>query len=57
MNLEQLHGARSLLNKETAVTERADSVNGVGDTPDRYDILTGSRPGGTAFNRNEDLVS
>ena len=56
MNLEQLHDARSLLNKETAVTERADSVNGVGDTPNRHDILTGSRPDGTAFSGNEDLA-
>ena len=56
MNLEQLHDARSLLNKETAVTERADSVNGVGDTPNTHDILTGSRPDGTAFSGNEDLT-
>jgi hypothetical protein len=56
MNLEQLHNARSLLNKDSAVTERADSVNGVGDTPNRHDILTGSRPDGTAFSGNEDLT-
>ena len=56
MNLEQLHNARSPLNKDTAVTERADSVNGVGDTPNRHDILTGSRPDGTAFSGNEDLT-
>ena len=56
MNLDQLHTASSLLNKDTAVTERADSVNGVGETPNRHDILTGSRPDGTAFSGNEDLT-
>ena len=56
MNLAQLHTASSLLNKDTAVTERADSVNGVGETPNRHDILTGSRPDGTAFSGNEDLT-
>jgi hypothetical protein len=56
MNIEQLHGARSLVNKETALTERADPVNGVEDTPNRHDILTGSRPDGTAFTGNGDLT-
>ena len=45
-----------LLNKDTAITERADSVNGVGDTPNRHDILTGSPPDGTASSGNEDLT-
>jgi hypothetical protein len=40
----QLHGALSRLGKETAVTESADEVN-----PDQHEILTGSRPDGTAF--------
>jgi hypothetical protein len=55
-NIEQLHSARSLVNKETALTERADPVNGVEDTPNRHDILTGSRRDGTAFTGNEDLT-
>jgi hypothetical protein len=55
-NLEQLHGAESKINKETAVTERLDEVNGAGDTPNLHDILTGSRPDGTAFEGNEDLT-
>ena len=29
-------------------------VNGVGDTPNRHDILTGSQAGGTAFFDDED---
>jgi hypothetical protein len=55
-NLDQLHAADSKINKETAVTERLDPVNGVGDTPNVHDILTGSRPDGTAFEGGEDLT-
>ena len=57
-NLAQLHGGESAINinKESAVTERLDPINGVGDTPNRHDILTGSQPDGTAFRGNEDLT-
>jgi hypothetical protein len=55
-DIEQLHSAASRINRQTAVTERLDHVNGVGDTPNRHDILTGSRPDGTAFDGNEDLT-
>ena len=40
--------------KERATTERLDMVNGVGDTPNRHDLLTGSQPDGTAFDGSED---
>jgi hypothetical protein len=43
-NLAQLHGALSKLDKETAVTESAEEVS-----TDQHEILTGSRPDGTAF--------
>jgi hypothetical protein len=52
-DLDQLHGDNDL-NKETALTERGDVVNGRGDTPNRHDILTGSQPDGTAFAGAED---
>jgi hypothetical protein len=55
-NIDQLHGAESTINKETAVTERLDTVNGVSDTPNRHDILTGSRMDGTAFDGRDDLT-
>ncbi|HEY7447417.1 MAG TPA: hypothetical protein VH702_04665 [Vicinamibacterales bacterium] len=55
-NLEQLHGRESPISKETAVTEKLDQVNGVGDTPNTHDILTGSRPDGTAFDSKDDLT-
>jgi hypothetical protein len=55
-NLAQLHGPDSGINKENAVTERLDPVNGAGDTPNVHDMLTGSRPDGTAFDGREDLT-
>jgi hypothetical protein len=54
--LDELHGDKSRINKETAVTERLDPVNGVGDDPNVHDILTGSRPDGTAYSGEEDLA-
>ncbi len=47
-DLAQLHGANNL-NKLTALTEKGGVVNGRGDTPNMHDILTGSRPDGTAY--------
>jgi len=55
VNLEQLHGENKI-DKENATTERLDPINGVGDNPVRHDILTGSRPDGTAFAGTEDLT-
>ena len=48
-NVGELHGGDNRIGKEKATTERLDPVNGVGDTPNRHDILTGSQPDGTAF--------
>src|SRR5688500_3228943 len=55
-NIDQLHAADSKINKDTAVTERLDPVNGVGDTANVHDILSGSRADGTAFEGGEDLT-
>ena len=55
-NIEELHNGNNKLNKDNAVTERLDPVNGVGDTPNMHDVLTGSRPDGTVFDANEDLT-
>jgi hypothetical protein len=52
-DLAALHGDNNL-NKDTALTERGEAVNGRGDTPNRHDILTGSQPDGTAFAAGED---
>src|SRR5437870_4872365 len=55
-NLDELHSDMNKISKETAVTERLDQVSGVGDTPNMHDILTGSRPDGTAFDARDDLT-
>ena len=48
-SVEELHSARNNINKLTALDENGQPVNGRGDTPNRHDMLTGSRPDGTAF--------
>jgi hypothetical protein len=55
-NVDQLHGDDNNLTKETVLTERGDMVNGRGDTPNRHDILTGSRLDGTASEPGEDTT-
>jgi hypothetical protein len=55
-DVEQLHSDANRIDKDNAVTERLDPVNGVGDTPTMHDILTGSRPDGTAFPPADDLT-
>ncbi len=52
-NVAELHGNNNL-NKQTALTEKGDVVNGRGDTPNKHDILTGSQPDGTAFPAGDD---
>ena len=54
--MQGLHSDEARIGKETAVTETLDQVNGVGDTPNRHDILTGSQPDGTAFPPGKDLT-
>jgi hypothetical protein len=54
--IEELHSAKARISKETAVTERFDTVTGVGDSANMHDILTGSRPDGTAFPAQDDLT-
>ena len=56
MNNGALHGdtidqARvgNAMGKQISLTEKMTVVNGVGDMPNTHDILTGSRPDGTAF--------
>lgn len=54
--LDDLHSDKNAIDKETAVTEKLGTVNGAGDTPNVHDMLTGSRPDGTAFPAGEDLT-
>ena len=57
-SLDDLHSDsdKAVINKQTAVTERLDPVNGVDDSPNQHDILTGSRPDGTALPASDDLT-
>jgi hypothetical protein len=52
-DVDALHGTNNL-NKQTALNEKGEVVNGRGDTPNRHDILTGSTPDGRAFPPGED---
>ncbi|WP_409970469.1 hypothetical protein [Piscinibacter sp.] len=51
-DVAHLHGANNM-NKQTALNEKGQPVEGRGDTPNRHDILTGSRADGTAFSPND----
>ncbi len=60
-NVADLHGdtleaARrgNNISKATAITEKGDPINGVGDTPNRHDMVTGSQLDGTAFTDGAD---
>lgn len=53
-SVADLHGASNNLTKETALSEKGETINGRGDSPNRHDILTGSQADGTAFPPGED---
>ncbi len=53
-DVADLHSASNNLNKQTALSEKGEVINGRGDTPNRNDALTGSQPDGTAFAAGED---
>jgi hypothetical protein len=42
------------LTKTTALNEKGEPINGVGDTPNRHDMLTGSQTDGRAFTDGAD---
>lgn len=48
-SVDDLHASNTKVNKENALDERGQMVNGRTEKPNRHDILTGSRPDGTAF--------
>ena len=53
-NVEDLHRDDNNLGKSLSLTETSAVVPGFGDTPNRHDVLTGSRPDGTAY-PNDDV--
>jgi len=48
-SVNELHSEKSNLNKQTALDEHGKMINGRTEKPNTHDILTGSRPDGTAF--------
>jgi hypothetical protein len=54
-SVDNLHGANNL-NKQTALNEKGDVVNGRGDTPNMHDMLTGSTPDGRAIQGSDDTT-
>jgi hypothetical protein len=54
-SVDNLHGANNL-NKQTALNERGEVVNGRGDTPNMHDMLTGSTPDGRAISGGDDTT-
>ncbi len=54
-NLAELHGNNNI-NKQTALTEKGEIVNGFGDKPNMHDILTGSQPDGTTIKGDVDTT-
>jgi hypothetical protein len=55
-DVDHLHGDDNAVNKETGLTERGETVNGRGDSPNMHDILTGSQLDGTAFPGDDDTT-
>lgn len=47
-SVDDLHSPNNKLNKQTALTEKGEVVNGRGDTPNMHDVLTGSTADGRA---------
>jgi Caspase domain len=52
-NVDDLHGDNNTLGN-TSLTERGTIIPGVGFSPNRHDVLTGSTPEGRAFPAGED---
>lgn len=48
-NVEELHSGKNKVTKQTALDEKGQIVNGRTEKPNKHDMLTGSRPDGTAF--------
>lgn len=55
-SVDDLHSDANNLNKETALDENGNMVNGRGDDPNVHDILTGAQLDGTAFSGTDDTT-
>ena len=55
-SVDDLHSDGNKISKESGLTEKGTVVNGVGDTPNQHDMLTGSGMDGKAFAGNLNLT-
>jgi hypothetical protein len=55
-SVDDLHSDGNKITKESGLTEKGTVVNGVGDTPNQHDILTGSDMQGRALPDNVNLT-
>ena len=56
VSVDDLHSSNNKLNKQNDLSEKGEVINGRGDKPNRHDILTGSKPDGTAFPPVKDMT-
>jgi hypothetical protein len=56
-NVGDLHEDRNNIRKPTALSEKGEVLNGVGDQPNQHDILTGSDSSGRALPGNAALTT
>jgi hypothetical protein len=56
-SVADLHSDANNIKKDTALTEKGTPVNGVGDTPNQHDILTGSAADGTLAMGTPDMAT
>lgn len=54
ISVNDLHSANNKLTRQNDLSEKGEVINGRGDKPNRHDILTGSKPDGTAFTDDAD---
>ena len=55
-SVDDLHSDGNKISKESGLTEKGTIVNGVGDTPNQHDMLTGSGMDGKALPDNVNLT-
>ena len=55
-SVDDLHSANNKLNKQNDLSEKGEVINGLGDKPNRHDILTGSTAEGRAFPPDKDMT-
>lgn len=55
-SVADLHSDNNKISKQTALSEKGEEINATGDKPNRHDMLTGSKPDGTAFLSDKDMT-